>query len=221
MSTRILLADDQVLFVEGLRSVFETRANDFEIVGIAHDGQEAIEKTEALHPDIVLMDVRMPGIDGVEATRRIHQAHPHIKIVMLTTYDDDQYVKQAVKNGAIGYLLKDVPPNELFNSVRAAGDGSFILPSSLASKLIGDSDADVYHGGISDVDLPDWYYELSRKERHILRMVIQGYDNTEIAEEVNLATQTVKNYISRIYTKLNVHGRLEAIKKSRSLIKFL
>lgn len=221
MSTRILLADDQVLFVEGLRSVFETRADDFEIVGIAHDGQEAIEKTEALLPDIVLMDVRMPGIDGVEATRRIHRTHPHIKIVMLTTYDDDQYVKQAVKNGAIGYLLKDVPPNELFNSVRAARDGSFILPSSLASKLISDSDTEVYHGGISDVDLPEWYYELSRKERHILRMVIEGYDNTEIADEVNLATQTVKNYISQIYSKLDVHGRLEAIKKGRSLIKFL
>ncbi len=221
MATKVLLVDDQVLFVESLRSVFETRASDFTVVGIAHDGKEVVKMTENLRPDIILMDVRMPGVDGVEATRRIHEKFPDVKIVMLTTYDDDHYVKQAIKNGAIGYLLKDVPPQELFNLVRAARDGTFVIPTPLASKLIGPSDSGVYHGGTSDSSVPEWYYELSRKERHILRMMIEGYDNNEIAEKVNLAVQTVKNYTSQIYGKMGVHGRLESIKKGRAYIKFL
>lgn len=221
MKTRILLADDQELFVEGLRSVFATRARDFEIVDIAHDGREAVVKAGRCHPDLILMDVRMPSMDGVEAARLIHEQFPDIMIVMLTTYDDDHYVRRAVRNGAIGYLLKDVPPEELFNAIRTIRNGSFIMPTPLASKLFETSIVDAYHGGASEGSVPEWYYELSRKERHILRLIVDGYDNHEIAAEVNLAPQTVKNYSSGIYGKMGVHARTDAIREAKSLIKYL
>jgi DNA-binding NarL/FixJ family response regulator len=170
---------------------------------------------------MILMDVRMPGVDGVEATRRIHARHPDIMIVMLTTYDDDQYVRRAVHNGAIGYLLKDVPPRELFTAIRAIREGSFIMPTPLAAKLFETSGADVYHGGAGDGQIPDWYYELTRHERQILRLIVDGYNNHEIAMEVHLAPQTVKNYSSRIYAKMGVHSRSDAIRAARRLIKYL
>ncbi len=220
MITRLLLADDQDLFVEGLRSVIESRAHDFSVVGVARNGEEAIRKVDECTPDIVLMDVRMPGIDGVEATRRLHVTHPNTKIVMLTTYDDDDYVKRAIRNGAIGYLLKDVPPDELFNAIRTVRDGSFVLPETLASRLF-EASPGVYHGGVSAKDIPEWYYDLSRRERHILRLIAEGYDNTEIAAEVALAPQTVKNYSSEIYAKIGVHNRAEAGRVARTLLKYL
>lgn len=221
MKIKILLADDQILFVESLNSVFTSRVHDLKIVGIAHNGREAIDMTEKLVPDIILMDVRMPEIDGVQATKIIHNSYPEIKIVMLSTHDDDRYVKQAIKNGAVGYLLKDVPPRELFNAVRAVNEGTFLLPPSMASRLILSDSTSVYHAAASEADLPEWYYVLSRKERHILRLVVEGYDNLEISEQVHLAGQTVKNYLSRIYDKIDAHGRLEAIKKARSFLNYL
>lgn len=220
MSVRILLADDQSLFVEGLRSVIESRAHDFCVVGVARDGEEVIGKVHECRPDIVLMDVRMPRVDGVEATRRLHATHPDVKIVMLTTYDDDDYVKRAIRNGAIGYLLKDVPPDELFNAIRTVRDGSFVLPETLASRLF-EASQGAYHGGGSARDIPEWYYDLSRKERHILRLIAEGYDNSEIAAEVCLAPQTVKNYSSEIYAKIGVHNRTEAGRVARTLLKYL
>ncbi len=220
MSVRILLADDQDLFVEGLRSVIESRAHDFRVVGVACNGEDAIRKVHECKPHIVLMDVRMPGIDGVEATRRLHATHPEVKIVMLTTYDDDDYVKRAIRNGAIGYLLKDVPPDELFNAIRTIRDGSFVLPETLASRLFETSQG-VYHGGTSTKDIPEWYYDLSRKERHILRLIAEGYDNSEIAAEVCLAPQTVKNYSSEIYARIGVHTRAEARRVAGALLKYL
>lgn len=126
-----------------------------------------------------------------------------------------------MKNGAIGYLLKDVPPEELFNAVRTIRNGSFIMPTPLASKLFETTNVDAYHGGASEGAVPEWYYELSRKERHILRLIVEGYDNHEIAAEVNLAPQTVKNYSSGIYGKMGVHARTDAIREARSLIKYL
>lgn len=224
MKTKVLLVDDQVLFVESLKSVLQSRGNDIEIAGTAYDGKEGIEKAEKLQPDIILMDVRMPEIDGVKAVKIIRERMPDVKVVMLTTYDDDAYVKKAIHNGAIGYILKDIPPDELLNTVRAVGSGAVLFSPSVAGKLMQNSrssnDKETFDT-FKDDALPGWYYELSRKERHMLRLVVEGYDNQEIAEEVNLAVQTVRNYLSEMYSKLEVHGRMEVIKKARKYLSYL
>lgn len=221
MQTRVLLVDDQVLFVESLRSVLESRGDDIEVVGVAYDGRTAIKIARELHPDVILMDVRMPEMDGVEATKKIHEFQCDIQIVMLTTYDDDHYVRNAIENGAIGYLLKDIPPQELINAIRTVRSGTALMPSSIMSKLLPTSANNVSHYTSDENRLPEWYYLLSRKERQILRLVIEGYSNQEIAERVFFATQTVKNYLSTIYEKLDVHSRLEAIKASHKYLNYL
>lgn len=227
----VVLVDDQVLFVESLKSVIESRSSDFEVVGVYYDGDEAIDAVGRLKPDIVLMDVRMPGTDGVVAARAIFRDNPGIRVVMLTTYDDDAYVHEAVKHGAIGYLLKDMPPDALISAMRSAMNGQFQIPSKLADKLIGNSEtprgsgiaaADIPSGGVNHVyDPPDWLFELSRKERMILRLVVDGFDNQEIAERVYLAPQTIKNYVSRLYAKADVDSRSHLIREARGLVQYL
>jgi DNA-binding NarL/FixJ family response regulator len=221
MPTRLLLVDDQVLFIESLKSVFQSRADDMEVVGVAHDGAEAVKLAEKLRPDIILMDVRMPRMDGVEATRVIHERFPESKIVMLTTYDDDCYVRHAIEYGAIGYLLKDMQPEDLFRAVRTVEKGAFLVTSSVMPRLIWSESGKFVATGEGDTKLPQWYYFLSRKERHILRLVAEGYTNQEIAERVFLATQTVKNYLSGIYEKIGVHDRPEATAKAQPLLHYL
>ncbi len=228
---RVVLVDDQVLFVESLRTVIENRANDFEVVGVFYDGDTAVQAVADLQPSIVLMDVRMPGTDGVMATRRIIENDSAARVVMLTTYDDDEYVHEAVRYGAIGYLLKDMPPDALLASMRLAISGQFQIPSKLADKLIGGADNEKSFGATanSDVapaipapdDTPDWLFDLSRKERMILRLLTDGYDNQEISERVFLAPQTVKNYVSRLYAKANVDSRTHLIRAARTLIRYL
>jgi len=221
MPTQVLLVDDQVLFVESLRSVFQSRADDMEIVGVAHDGVSAVEMAERLRPDIILMDVRMPQMDGVEATRVIHEKLPGSKIVMLTTYDDDSYVRHAIEYGAIGYLLKDMQPEDLFQAVRTVERGAFLVTSSVMPKLVWSESGKFVATSEGETKLPEWYYVLSRKERHILRLVAEGYTNQEIAEQVFLATQTVKNYLSAIYDKIAVHDRPEATAKAQPILHYL
>ena len=133
---RVLLADDQVLFVESLRTVLETRAEDFEVVGVAFNGREALQLVMEKHPDIILMDVRMPEMDGVEATKIIHETYPDIHVLMLTTFDDDEYVVEALNHGAAGYMLKDIPPADLIVSLRAVCKGSIIISPQVANKLL-------------------------------------------------------------------------------------
>ena len=132
----VVLVDDQVLFVESLRTVIQSRAEDFRIVGVFYDGESAIRSVSALEPDLVLMDVRMPGTDGVQATRRILEQSTKTKVVMLTTYEEDDYVRQAVKQGAIGYLLKDMPPDALLACMRSAISGQFQIPSKFATQFL-------------------------------------------------------------------------------------
>lgn len=227
----VVLVDDQVLFVESLRSVIESRSDDFRVVGVYYGGDEAIEAVRRLKPDIVLMDVRMPGTDGVVAARRIFRDNPSTRVVMLTTYDDDAYVHEAVKQGAIGYLLKDMPPDALISAMRSALDGQFQIPSKLADKLIGNQSKTRNQASrtfdtlsVEDnrgYDPPDWLFDLSRKERMILRLVVDGFDNQEIAERVYLAPQTVKNYVSRLYAKADVDSRSHLIREARGLVQYL
>jgi DNA-binding NarL/FixJ family response regulator len=198
--TKILLADDQILFVESLKTVIDALANDMAVIGIVHDGKEAVAFTKAHRPDMVLMDVRMPNIDGVEATKIIHEEFPTIKIIMLTNFDEDEYVQQAMKLGAVGYLLKDMVPEELLSSLRAVRNGSVLISPSITNKLFNRQQE------------PQWLKKLSDKEREILVLVSKGYRNREIAEKVYLGEQTVKNYISSIYNKMGIDSRFKAVR---------
>lgn len=221
MSIRIVIADDQILFAESLKSLLETTASDFKVVDVVHNGEHAIESVSRHKPDIVLMDVRMPTLDGVQATRRIHETRPGQKVAMLTTYDYDDYVKAALRYGAAGYILKDTPARDLCNAIRAICGGAFLTSEAVADR-IREPEYEVPDGAAaSSSQVPDWYHELSRRERHILRLVIEGFDNPDISKEVCLAPQTVRNYLSRIYDKLDVHRRSEAIQKCKSYRLFL
>ena len=133
---KVLLVDDQILFVESLKTVLETRTKDIKVIEIAHDGWEAVQKVEKEHPHIVLMDVRMPKMDGVEATSIIKKKFPETHVMMLTTFDDDEFVHDALYHGAVGYLLKDIPPDELITAIRAVNEGSVLISQTVAAKIV-------------------------------------------------------------------------------------
>ena len=207
--TTVVLADDQVLFLESLRSVLETRGDNLVVAGTARDGEEAVRLVEKVRPDVVLMDVRMPRMDGVEATRRILASFPETHIIMLTTFDNDDYVHSALKLGAAGYLLKDMPPEELITFIRAVKKGTVLISPAVARKLAEQAD-----GHDHELDPPEWLLSLSPRERQIFRFLAQGQSNREIGEALGIAEQTVKNHISVIYSKLGVHDRFHALKKA-------
>ena len=233
---KVLLVDDQKLFVESLRVYMNTRAKDLTVVGVAFNGREAVEMAVKLKPDLVVMDVRMPEMDGVEASRILSERMPGVRVLMLTTFDDDSYVFEALKNGAVGYLLKDLDPSELVEAMRASISGSIQISPKIATRLVSGS-AEVEHLRTStsavllkgdessdntissDAELTSeivWHL-LSKREREILLLVARGLDNQEIAQKLNIALQTVKNRISDIYTKLDIHSLLRLI---RLCIKF-
>ncbi len=208
---RVLLADDQELFVRNLAIVLESRAGDIEVVGIAHNGREAVQRVRDAKPDIVLMDVRMPGMDGVEATRLIHERHPSVRVVMLTTFDDDEYVYHALGYGAVGYLLKNIPPEELFACIRAVAGGATLVSPQVREKLVGmragrDGAAPAPR---RDVEVDRLLESLTPKERDILKLIALAHTNRQIAERLMIAEQTVKNHISIIYSKMGVTRRME------------
>ena len=214
MATRMLLVDDQVLFVESLKTVLNAMEGEFEVVGISHNGQEALEAVEALHPEVVLMDVRMPVLDGVETTRILHDRHPEVLIIMLTTFDDDDYVKRALKLGASGYLLKNISPAALKTSIKAIIGGSVLVDSSLIGILVHQStaleEADTEHHYPQDI--LNRIQLLSSREREVLRLLAQGYGNRQIMGALFIAEQTVRNHICSIYTKLGFHDRYEVMR---------
>jgi DNA-binding NarL/FixJ family response regulator len=213
---RVLLADDQVLFVQSLKTVLDLQTDDIEVVGIAGNGREAVEAAESTRPHVVLMDVRMPGMDGVEAARIIHQKHAEIQIIMLTTFDDDNYVYKALSNGAAGYLLKDIPPSELIASIRAIREGPVLISPSVAAKLadhaLSFKHAFVVPEGADEAHVRERLETLSRREREVFRLIAEGFDNREISEKLFIAEQTVKNHVSAIYSKFNVRDRVHMIR---------
>jgi DNA-binding NarL/FixJ family response regulator len=205
-ATRVLLVDDQLLFVESLKYVIEARAEDIEVVGLASDGAEAMRLVAELEPHVVMMDVRMPGMDGVEATRRIHRRWPQVAIVMLTTFKDDEYVHFAMKYGAVGYLLKNIPPSELIEALRGVRRGRRPVAPSVVEILRGT------RGSASELSEREHLVQaLSRREKDVLQLMLRAYDNRQIAEALNVAEQTVRNYISTIYSKLGVSSRMQLI----------
>lgn len=206
---RLLIADDQVLFAESLSYVISGISDDIQIVGIARDGDEAITLALEQAPDIVLMDVRMPKLDGVEATRLIHEANPHIRIVMLTTFDDDEYVHSAVAFGAVGYLLKNIRPEALVTSLNAVMAGATLFDKEITARIVARSD---------DMDMIQTILNgLSPRERQVLGMVRRMMNNSQIAAALTLGDHSVRNYISALYHAFGVRDRFELIRLMQDL----
>lgn len=203
---KLLIADDQVLFAESLHYVIRGIDAGIEVIGIAPDGERALELIEIEQPDVILMDVRMPRIDGVEATRLIHRKYPDIKIVMLTTFDDDEYVYFAVKYGAVGYLLKNIRPNDLVHSIKAIVAGATLFNRSISSKIL-----KAREGAPGDLDT--MLSDLTVREKEVLNLVMDMRNNRQIAEQLSLSEQTVRNYMHSLYDAFEVKDRMELIQR--------
>ncbi len=210
---RVLIADDQKLFVESLSTSLRNYAKDIEVVGLAANGEEAVAKARELRPDVLLMDVHMPVLDGVKATGRIVQELPGIKILMLSTYDEDDYVRKALTLGAVGYLLKDISPTELIASIRALKSGVVQISPQIVNKLMR-SILDETPGASPSARIAEefeWFESLTGREREIFTHIATGCDNAQIAERLRLAEHTVRNHVSAIYSKLGVEDRFQII----------
>jgi len=211
---KILLVDDQILFIESLKAVLETLADDIKIINTAHNGLEAIKLVKKQIPDIILLDVRMPGMDGVETVKVLHKKYPDIKIMMLTTFDDDAYVHKALEYGAAGYMLKDVPPADLINSIRALNHGTIQMSPQIMVKLM---DSSGESSSMTDANHASREIEkLSKREQEILFLAASNMENSEISDKIFIAEQTVKNHISSIYSKLGIHDRAAAIRLAKA-----
>ncbi len=202
---RVFLVDDQVLFREGVATLLSVH-DDLEVVGEAGDGEEAIEGVERQRPHVVLMDLRMPALGGVEATRRILARSPHVRVLVLTTFDDDDDVFEALRLGAAGYLLKDSPSARLVEAIRAVARGESFLQPSIAVKVLAEFSR-LEPRQRRPPELPE---PLSDRELSILRLLARGATNKEIAETLHLAEGTVKNYVTAILSKLGVSDRTQA-----------
>lgn len=210
---RILLVDDQRLMREGLGTLLELE-EDFEISGEAEDGLSAIEMYSRIQPDVVLMDIRMPNMDGVEATRRILAQWSKARVIILTTFDDDAYVFEGLRAGALGYLLKDVSSQDLAEAIRSVVAGGALIEPSVARKVLAEFSRLAQPIKTVQETLPEI---LSERELEILRLLAQGATNRIIANKLFLAEGTVKNYISSIFAKLDVEDRTQAALRAREL----
>jgi DNA-binding NarL/FixJ family response regulator len=201
---RLLLVEDQTILRQGLRRLLEAQA-DLQVVGEAENGQQAVEQAQQLQPDLILMDVRMPVMDGVTATQIICGTNPNAKIVIFTTFDDDAYVAQAIQYGAIGYLLKDAPAEDLANALRAAYKGYTQLAPGLMKKAMA-------YAPPPRTSLPqtEALASLTVREREILNLIATGANNQEIAEILCIAEKTVKNHVTSILSQLNLRDRTQA-----------
>ena len=212
MSISILLADDQPMLRLGFRLVLDAQ-DDMHVVGEAADGAAALSLVRAKHPDVVLMDVRMPRMDGIEATRRIVSSASTTRVLILTTFDLDEYAYAGLRAGASGFLLKDVPPPDLLSGIRAVASGDAVVAPAVTRRLL-DSflpylpDPD---GGLPRTALPPGMSELTAREREILTEVAAGLSNAEIAERLVLAEATVKTHVGRMLGKLGLRDRVQAV----------
>ena len=212
-SVTVLVVDDQALFREGVVTLLSVQEG-VEVVGEAADGREALDQVARLAPAVVLMDLRMPGMGGAEATREIAERHPEVRVIVLTTFEDDDEVFEALRAGAAGYLLKDVSSDRLAEAVRGAARGETFLQPSIASKVLAELKRHPGRPGRSEQQLLE---PLTEREIDVLRQLARGASNREIAERVYLAEGTVKNYVSSILGKLGVTDRTAAALKARDL----
>ncbi|NJO78831.1 MAG: response regulator transcription factor [Cyanobacteria bacterium RM1_2_2] len=202
---RLLLAEDQTIIRQGLRRLLESHT-DLQVVGEAENGQQALEQATALQPDLVLMDVRMPVMDGVTATQLICDRFPQIKVLVLTTFDDERYVEQVMDFGAIGYLLKDTPSDELAATIRSACKGYTQLSPGLFKKVFSQRSVAPSPASSPKLELA----ELTPREREVLSLIATGASNREIAEILCITEKTVKNHVSSLLSRLNLRDRTQA-----------
>jgi NarL family two-component system response regulator YdfI len=201
---RVLIADDHMVVREGLRAILDA-APDLDPVGAASDGAEAVRLVGETSPDVVLMDLRMPGVDGLEAIRRIKARYPDVQVVILTTYDDDQYIVRGLRAGARGYLLKDTDRGVLYETIRAAARGESLLPSSVVDTMVAHL-VDHERGA-----QPAQAETLSRREAQVLALLAEGAANKEIARRLDISERTVKAHVTGIFNKLGANSRAEAV----------
>ena len=217
---RVLLVDDQALFREGLNILLSVHA-DVEVVGEASNGEEALAQAAALQPDVVLMDLRMPVLDGAAATRRLRSSHPHIQVIVLTTFDDDEHIFEGLRAGAMGYLLKDVPSQKLVEAIRTAARGESFLHPSVATRLVAEfnrlADTQPAPPLAAATAASALIEPLSERELEILQHLAQGASNREIANTLYITEGTVKNHITNILGKLGVRDRTQAALRAREL----
>lgn len=210
---KVLVADDQTILADGIRSVLAS-CDELSVVGIAANGEEAVRLTEELSPDVVLMDIRMPVMNGVIATREIKEKHPDVKVLVLTTFDDSDYILDAINNGASGYLLKDTSSASLVDSIRNAYAGDTILPAKIARRI-----ADAARLVHTDREMQlKRTYGLSDRETEVAIMLLEGFTNKQIATALKLTDGTARNYISSIYDKTKSFNRTDAVKKMKEMI---
>lgn len=209
---RIVLVDDQAMFREGLRTLLATQP-DFEVVGEAANGGEALRLCATCQPEVVLMDLRMPVLDGVAATRQLHALYPDVRVIVLTTFDDDEDIFEGLRAGALGYLLKDASSAKLFEAVRAAARGESFLQPSVATKVVAEFARLVEQAPRIEAPVA----ALSERELAVLHLVAQGASNKEIATTLFIAEGTVKNHLTSILAKLEVRDRTQAALKAREL----
>lgn len=201
--TTVLLVDDQDLIRKGFTMILDAE-DDIEVVGEASDGAEALRQVAALQPDVVLMDVQMPGVDGIEATRSIVEAHADTRIVILTTFDDDQYLFDALNAGASGFLLKNCPADDLVNAIRLAAGGHSLLAPEVTERVIARSSRSAR---AADPRLED----LTERERDVLVAMAKGMSNAEIAQALFVSPATVKSHVSHVLAKLDARDRVQAV----------
>lgn len=209
---RVMLVDDQRLMRDGMRTILELEP-DLEVIAEAENGVEALSQYKISQPDVVLMDIRMPEMDGVESTRRLVSENENALVIILTTFDDDQYIFEGLRAGALGYLLKDVSGAELAEAIRTVNAGGALIEPSVARKMV----AEFIRLPTIGSSGPDLIDPLTDREEEILRMVAQGLTNREIAQRLHLAEGTVKNYISTILNKIGARDRTQAAIKASKL----
>ncbi|MBA2680249.1 MAG: response regulator transcription factor [Ktedonobacteraceae bacterium] len=205
---RVLIADDHPLFRSGMRSLLVADLAN-EVIGEATTGEEAVALASSLQPDIILMDLHMPGMGGIEATRRVLHSNPHIRILIVTMYEDDHSVFTAMRAGARGYLLKGASPDEVLRAIAAVGSGEAIFSPSIATRLID------FFAHLQPTALPQALPELTEREHDILTLIAQGQSNPAIAKHLALSPKTVSNYVSTIFSKLQVADRAQAMLRAR------
>lgn len=210
---RLMIVDDQKLMRQGLKTLLELEGG-FEIVAEAGDGQAALDAYAELQPDVALMDVRMPGMDGVEATRRLRQKWPDARVIILTTFNDDEYVFEALRVGALGYLLKDLSGQELANAVRTVAGGGALIDPSVARKVVAEFARLTPPARPMNEGLPD---PLTERELDVLRLLAQGLSNREIGNKLSLTEGTVKNYVTNVLQKIGARDRTQAALRGREL----
>jgi DNA-binding NarL/FixJ family response regulator len=205
---RVLIADDQALVRAGFKMILDAE-DDLDVVGEAADGSEAVEKARRLKPDVVLMDIRMPQVDGIEATRRVvalDSASP-VRVLMLTTFDLNEYVYEALRAGASGFLLKDVPPEQLAAGIRVVAQGDALLAPSITRRLI----QEFASASPSPATPPKGLDELTARELEVFKLIARGLSNAEIAAELVVSETTVKTHVARVLMKLGLRDRVQAV----------